>query len=146
MAIPYEYNKLPEAVGVNFNIDKWAGVNKRYTNDFEMVDCRNMTSDNYPYASPKKADKKVIAEGGIKRIYKVEGNKIYYIDKDEYLCYGEDGAKNFVTDKDGNKIQMNNVSCTNNYDGASVFYPDLQYITDENKCPSCGISIKEIII
>lgn len=140
MAVPYEPKGLPAVTTLDFNVSHWGGVNstKGYTADYEMVDCKNMGGDNYPYASPKKADKKMIAEDGIKRIYKIDGNKIYYIDKDEYLCFGEDGIKNYVVDKDGNKIQMNNVSCTNNYDDGTIFYPEMKYMNYENdiKTPS----------
>ena len=134
MAIPYESKPLPAVSTFPFDIGAWRGVNKIKGSqaDGEMADCKNMCSDNYPYASPRKPRGKIIDEQGIKRIYKVEGNRVYYIDADDYLCYAENGEKTFVTDSEGNKIQMPDVKCTNNYDKCSMFYPTLQYVDENN--------------
>lgn len=135
MAISYREEALPPVSTFPFDINRWGGVNKIKggQQDHEMADCKNMSSRNYPYASPRKPREKLIDEAGIKRIYKVEGNRIYYIDADDYLCYCEKDEKCFVTDSDGNQIQMQNVTCTNNYDKCSVFYPNMEYIDEENK-------------
>ncbi|MBQ7953900.1 MAG: hypothetical protein IJ332_04090, partial [Clostridia bacterium] len=110
--------------------------------DYEMADCKNMSSRNYPYACPRKPRKKLIDEQGIKRIYKVEENRIYYIDAEDYLCYCEDGNKNYVLNGDGNKIQMSGVTCTNNYDKNSIFYPAIRYIDEENNIKTSAYKIQ----
>ena len=138
MAIPYEPKPLPTVTTVDFNVSRWAGVNKIKGSqaDYEMVDCKNMCSDNFPYASPRKSREKLVDEAGIKRIYKVEGDRIYYIDKDDYLCYLENGEKSYVTYTENDvetKIQIADCTCTNNYDNNSVFYPAIKYIDEENK-------------
>lgn len=142
MAITYKEEALPAVSTFAFDINRWAGVNKikgsQY--DYEMADCKNMSSDNFPYASPRKPREKLIDEAGIKRIYKVEDGKIYYIDKDDYLCYTEKGVKSYVTYTDENdaeqKIQIKDCECTNIYDSFSVFYPYLLYINEKNE-PNC---------
>lgn len=134
MAIPYEPKPLPAVTTVDFNVDRWAGVNKIKGSqaDYEMSDCKNMSSDNFPYSSPRKAREKLLDEAGIQRIYKVEGDKVYYIDSDGYLCCGEGGLKNFVLNKE-EKIKFENITCTNNYDMFSVFYPSMSYIDRDNE-------------
>lgn len=139
MAIAYKEESLPAVSTFAFDINRWAGVNKikgsQY--DYEMADCKNMSSDNFPYASPRKPREKVIDEAGIKRIYKVEDGRIYYIDKDDCICYFENGVKSHITftDNEGieQKILMSDCTCTNNYDSNTVFYPNMQYLNEENK-------------
>ncbi len=133
MAVAYKEEALPEVSMLSFDINRWAGVNKIKGGqaDYEMADCVNMSSDNYPYASPRGSHEKLVDEQGIKRIYKVENDRIYYIDSEDCLCYAENGVKSYVVDDDDNKIQMYNVSCTNNYDESSIFYPYMNY-TDHN--------------
>ena len=89
MAIPYESKPLPAASIMDFNVSQWAGVNKIKGSqaDGEMADCKNMCADNFPYASPRKSREKLLDESGIQRIYKVDGNRVYYIDNEGYLCY-----------------------------------------------------------
>lgn len=138
MAIPYESKPLPAVSTFPFDIGAWQGVNiiKGAQADGEMAECKNMCSDNFPYASPRKSREKLIDEAGIKRIYKVEGNRVYYIDADNYLCYGENGTKNYVTYKDENeveqKIQIDECKCTNNYDENSIFFPEMAYTKKDN--------------
>ena len=69
MAIPYESKPLPAVTTVDFNVDRWAGVNKikGAQSDGEMADCKNMCSDNFPYSSPRKSREKVLDELGIQR-------------------------------------------------------------------------------
>ena len=146
MAIPYEPKPLPAVTTVDFNVSRWAGVNKIKGSqaDYEMVDCKNMCSDNFPYASPRKSRKKLIDEAGIKRIYKVEGDRIYYIDKDDYLCYLENGEKSYVTYTENDvetKVQIADCTCTNIYDEFSVFYPYIIYTDKENKINHTKYSI-----
>ena len=141
MAIPYESKPLPSVSAFGFDITSWAGVNKIKggQGDGEMADCKNMCSENYPYASPRRSREKILDEADVKRIYKVDGNRVYYIDKDDYLCYCENGAKNFITyteNETETKIKMGNCTCTNNYDKASVFYPNVSYLDEKNKV--CG--------
>ena len=138
MAIPYEPKPLPAVSTFPFEITNWRGVNKIKGGqaEGEMVNCKNMCSDNFPYASPRKPREKIIDEQGIKRIYKVEGEKVYCIDNENYLCYWENGVKNFVTYTEDDvdvKIQMAECTCTNNYDKGSVFYPTVKYVDEENK-------------
>ncbi|MBR5518021.1 MAG: hypothetical protein IKV86_03245 [Clostridia bacterium] len=130
MAIPYEQKLLPAASIMDFNVSQWAGVNKIKGSqaDYEMADCKNMCADNFPYASPRKSREKVVDESGIQRIYKVEGDKVYYIDAEGYLCYAEKGEKNQITDE-----KLDFVKCTNNYDNLTVFYPEMSYLDEENK-------------
>ena len=134
MSIPYESKPLPAVSTFPFDIGAWGGVNKTKGNqaEGEMADCKNMASDNYPYASPRKPRGLVIADN-VKRIYKVEGDSVYYIDGEDYLCYVADGVKSYVVNADNEKIQMADCICTNNYDGGSVFYPDVRYIGDDNE-------------
>ena len=50
MAIAYKEESLPAVSTFAFDINRWAGVNKikgsQY--DYEMADCKNMSSDNFP--------------------------------------------------------------------------------------------------
>ena len=138
MAIPYESKPLPAVTTVDFNVDRWAGVNKikGAQSDGEMADCKNMCSDNFPYSSPRKSREKVLDELGIQRIYKVDGDKVYYIDGDDYLCYTQKGVKGYVTYTENGadtKIQMSDCTCTNNYDTNSIFYPRIRCVDDRNK-------------
>lgn len=138
MAIPYESKPLPAVSSFAFDINRWAGVNKikgsQY--DYEMSDCKNMSSDNFPYASPRKPREKLIDEAGIKRIYKVEGDRIYYIDSEDYLCYCENGVKTYLQFKNENEEDVNmyasKVCCANNYDNVSIFYPSMNYVTENS--------------
>lgn len=138
MAIPYEPKPLPAVTTVDFSVDRWAGVNKIKGSqaDYEMSDCKNMSSDNFPYSSPRKAREKLLDEAGVQRIYKVEDNKIFYIDAEDYLCYVEEGVKKYIayTENDiETKVQMPFCICTNNYDRGSVFYPYIRYIDEKNQ-------------
>ena len=139
MAIPYESKPLPAVTTVDFNVDRWAGVNKIKGSqaDYEMADCKNMGSGNFPYASPRKPREKLIDEAGIKRIYKVEDDRVYYIDAEDYLCYWEKGVKTILEYKDENdvekKVKARKCLCTNNYDNTSVFYPDMMYMDKSGK-------------
>lgn len=139
MAIPYESKPLPAITTVDFNVDRWAGVNKIKGSqaDYEMADCKNMGSGNFPYASPRKPREKLIDEAGIKRIYKVEDDRVYYIDAEDYLCYWEKGVKTILEYKDENdvekKVKARKCLCTNNYDNTSVFYPDMMYMDKSGK-------------
>jgi len=129
MAIAYKEEALPSVATFGFDITRWAGVNtvKGSQYDYEMTDCKNMSSHNFPYASPRKPREKLIDEVGIKRIYKVEDGKVYFIDNEDCLCYVENGVKGYIEN-----IKMPECLCTNNYDKNTVFYPNMQYI-DENK-------------
>lgn len=131
---------LPTVAVMDFNVSRWGGVNKikGYTADYEMADCTNMCADNYPYASPRKPMKKVVSQEGIKRIYKVDGNGIYYIDSEDYLCFAQGDSKEFVVDSGGEKIQMSQVVCTNNYDENTVFYPGIRYVDGQ-----CNVKTSE---
>ena len=136
MAIPYKSNPLPSVSTFPFNINRWGGVNriKGAQADFEMQNCKNMSSKNYPYASPRLPRDKIADEADIKRIYKVEGERVYYIDGDDCLCFVEDGVKSYITQKESEeKITMQGCSCTNNYDKNTVFYPNMQYIDEESE-------------
>jgi len=134
VAIPYEPKPLPAINTVDFNVTQWAGVNKIKGSqaDYEMSDCKNMSSDNFPYSSPRKAREKLVDEAGIQRIYKVEDDKIYYTDIEDYLCYVENGVKSYVVNADNEKIQMKNCICTNNYDETTVFYPTMKFLKPDN--------------
>lgn len=136
MAIAYESKPLPAVTTLDFNISHWAGVNKTKgaQADYEMADCKNMGSNNYPYASPRASREKVLDEADIQRIYKVEGDKLYYIDGENYLCFSQNGVKGYVTYRENEvetKIQMADCGCTNNYDRSSIFYPDVRCIDQE---------------
>lgn len=136
MSIAFKEEALPSVSTFGFDITRWAGVNtiKGSQYDYEMTDCKNMCSDNFPYASPRKPREKLIYETGIKRIYKVEDGKVYFIDKEGYLCYSESETKHYVThSEEKNKIQIKACSCTNNYDEFSVFYPNIFYVDEEFK-------------
>ena len=139
MAIPYEQKLLPAASIMDFNVLQWAGVNKIKGSqaDYEMADCKNMCADNFPYASPRKSREKLLDESGIQRIYKVDGNRVYYIDNEGYLCYTESGAKHYLTHSE-KKIQIKPCSCTNNYDEFSIFYPNIFYV--DSKFEAKGIT------
>ena len=139
MAIPYEPKPLPAVTTVDFNVSHWAGVNKIKGSqaDGEMADCKNMCADNFPYASPRKSREKLLDESGIQRIYKVDGNRVYYIDNEGYLCYTESGAKHYLTHSE-KKIQIKPCSCTNNYDEFSIFYPNIFYV--DSKFEAKGIT------
>lgn len=134
MAIKYKEEALPAVSTFAFDISRWAGVNKikggQY--DYEMADCKNMSSDNFPYASPRKPREKLIDEQGIKRIYKVEDDRVYYIDKDDCLCYCENGEKLYLQYEDENgdikNMTVDDISCTNSYGDTSIFYPSMSYI------------------
>lgn len=130
MAIKFKEETLPSVSTFGFDITRWAGVNtiKGSQYDYEMTDCKNMCSDNFPYASPRKPREKLVDETGIKRIYKVEANRIYFIDSEDYLCYAENGVKSHIEN-----IKMPHCICTNNYDQSTVFYPNMQYVNEENK-------------
>ncbi len=148
VAIPYESKPLPAVSTFPFDIGAWGGVNKTKgaQSDGEMVACKNMASDNYPYASPRRSRELVIADD-VKRIYKVEGDSVYYIDGEDYLCCVADGVKSYVINSEDEKIQMSDCICTNNYDGGSVFYPNVRYIGEENEIFSikCPISFGDIV-
>lgn len=138
MAIPYESKPLPAVSTFPFDITSWRGINKikGAQADGEMVSCKNMSSDNFPYASPRKPREKLIDEQGIKRIYKVEGDRVYCIDSENYLCFWENGIKSYVTyteNETETKIQMADCTCTNNYNKGSVFYPNVRYVDEKNK-------------
>ncbi len=134
MAIAYKEEALPPVSSFAFDINRWAGVNKikggQY--DYEMADCVNMSSDNFPYASPRKPRECLYTEDGIKRIYKVEGDRIYFIDSDDKLAYAENGVKTILSYTDENGVEKyinaSNCLCTNNYDRTSVFYPNMIYV------------------
>lgn len=151
MAIEYKEEALPAVSTFAFDISRWAGINKikggQY--DYEMADCQNMSSDNFPYASPRKPREKLIDEDGIKRIYKVEDGKIFYIDSEDYICYSENGVKNYLTytdDEDAEqKVRMPECNCTNNYDKNSVFYPNMQYIDENNEIYSTRYKMSFLI-
>lgn len=134
MAIAYKEEALPVVSSFPFDIGYWEGINKinDAQNDSEMSDCFNMSSDSYPYASPRKKREKVVSEDGIKRIYNISDGYVYYIDKDDYLCRSKNGVKEFVTykDKDNNikKFDVSGCVCTSNYDNNSVFYPNMSYV------------------
>lgn len=130
MAIAYKEEALPSVSTFGFDITRWAGVNtvKGSQYDYEMADCKNMSSDNFPYASPRKPREKLIDEAGIKRIYKVEDGKVYFIDNEDCLCYVENGVKGYIEN-----LKMPECLCTNNYDKNTVFYPNMQYVNDKNK-------------
>ena len=139
MAISYKEEALPRVSTFPFDINRWAGVNKikgsQY--DYEMANCLNMSSDNFPYASPRKSRKCVLNEEGIKRIYKIEGDKIYYIDSNNNLSYFENGIKTPIKYIDENDIECTvsagGCICTNNYDYTSVFYPNMMYVDRKGK-------------
>ena len=140
MAIAYKEEALPKVATFPFDITHWKGVNKIKANryDHEMADCRNMSVDNYPYASPRKPRKKVVDEQGIKRIYKVENGTIYYIDNSNRLACYNDNIKNMLTyidEYDGleKQIEVKESLCTNNYDSNTVFYPDMMYVDIDGK-------------
>lgn len=134
MAVPYKEESLPAVSTFGFDVNRWAGINKikgsQY--DYEMTDCKNMSSDNFPYASPRKSRECIYSEDGIKRIYKIEDKKIYFIDKDNNLAVLENGTKTLqkYTDENNveNLINVNNCLCTNNYDRTSIFYPNMMYV------------------
>lgn len=138
MAIPYESKPLPAVSTFGFDITSWRGVNKIKGSQYdgEMADCKNMASENYPYASPRKPREKLIDEQEIKRIYKVENGKVYYIDSSDSLCYVENGVKTNLQYTNDNNELVNMVSrktcCTNNYDNVSVFYPSMNYVADDS--------------
>ncbi|MBQ7006803.1 MAG: hypothetical protein IJN59_03120, partial [Oscillospiraceae bacterium] len=137
MAIAYESKPLPAVTTLDFNISHWAGVNKTKgaQADYEMADCKNMGSNNYPYASPRASREKVLDEADIQRIYKVEGDKLYYIDGENYLCFSQNGVKGYVTHRENEvetKIQMADCGCTNNYDKTTVFYPTMRFLKTDN--------------
>ena len=148
MAITYKEEALPAVSTFAFDINRWAGLNKikgsQY--DYEMADCKNMSSDNFPYASPRKPRELIYAEEGIKRIYKVEDGKIYFIDPEDYLCYAENSVKSYITytDDEGTeqKVRMPECKCTNNYDKCSIFYPNIRYIDENNDVSSVKQSIE----
>ena len=135
MAIAYESKPLPAVSTFPFDISAWQGVNKIKGSqaDGEMADCKNMGSGNFPYASPRKPREKLIDEAGIKRIYKVEDDRVYYIDSENHLCYCENGVKAYVGDE---KIQIKETTTTNNYDEFTIFYPSIQYIDADHKLGS----------
>lgn len=138
MAIAYKEEALPKVATFPFDITHWKGVNKIKANryDQEMADCRNMSVDNYPYASSRKPRKKVVDEHGVKRIYKVDGNTVYYIDKDDCLCSFSNGKKEYIIYTENevdNKIVFPFCRCTNNYDDKTVFYPGITYLDEDNK-------------
>lgn len=134
MAIPYIEESLPDVSTFGFDINHWAGINniKGSQYDYEMSDCTNMSSDNFPYASPRKPRECVLKENGIKRIYKVDDEKIFYIDEENNLAYYENGIKNLVKYFDENLVEQTSSAggciCTNNYDYTSVFYPNMMYV------------------
>ena len=130
MAIAYKEEALPSVATFGFDITRWAGVNtvKGSQYDYEMADCKNMSSHNFPYASPRKPREKLIDEEGIKRIYKVEDGKVYFIDSEDCLCYVENGVKGYIE-----SLKMPECLCTNNYDKNTVFYPNMQYIDENSK-------------
>ena len=130
MAIAYKEEALPSVSTFGFDITRWAGINtvKGSQYDYEMADCKNMSSDNFPYASPRKPREKLIDEAGIKRIYKVEDGKVYFIDSEDCLCYVENGVKGYIEN-----LKMPECLCTNSYDKNTVFYPNMQYIGENNK-------------
>ena len=141
MAIQFQEQALPSPKSLAFDITHWGGLNKIKggQNQNEMADCKNMSSDLYPYASPRKARKKVVSETGIKRIYKVDGDKIYCIDSENRLCYFENGVKTLLKSKFGENeedIYIYNCSCSNNYDDCSVFYPEMAYTDYEGNYQS----------
>lgn len=138
MAIAYKEEALPKVATFPFDITHWKGVNKIKANryDQEMADCRNMSVDNYPYASSRKPRKKVVDEQGVKRIYKVDGSTVYYIDKDDCLCHFSNGKKEYIIYTENevdNKIVFPSCQCTNNYDDKTVFYPEITYLDENNK-------------
>lgn len=140
MAIAYKEEALPKVAAFPFDITHWKGVNKIKANryDQEMADCRNMSVDNYPYASPRKPRKKVVDEDGIKRIYKVENDVIHYIDNSDCIACHNGKDKELLTyidEFDGleKQIVVNESVCTNNYDSNTVFYPDMMYVNYEGK-------------
>ena len=132
MAIAFQEQALPSPQSLSFDITHWGGLNKIKggQSQNEMADCKNMSSDLYPYASPRKARKKVVSESGIKRIYKADGEKIYCIDAENRLCCFENGVKTLLKSKYGEteeQIYIYNCACSNNYDDCSVFYPEMAY-------------------
>lgn len=147
MAIQFQEQALPSPKSLAFDITHWGGLNKIKggQNQNEMADCKNMSSDLYPYASPRKARKKVVSETGIKRIYKVDGDKIYCIDSENRLCYFENGVKTLLKSKFGETeedIYIYNCSCSNNYDDCSIFYPEMAYTDYEGNYQSIDKTVE----
>lgn len=153
MAVEYKEEVLPAVSSFPFDIGYWEGINKisAAQSDSEMSDCFNMSSDFYPYASPRGKRKRVVSEEGIKRIYNISDGYIYYIDKDDCLCRSKDGVKENITytDKDGEirNIEVKECVCTTNYDKNTVFYPNMSYIkSDEAEDNEPNLSVKEFTI
>lgn len=146
MAVSFKEQDLPESKSLAFDITHWGGVNKikGSAQIYEFASCKNMSSERYPYTSPKKPLKRIVSEEGIKRIYKVSDEKVYCIDKNSRLCFFKDGEKELLTYTDGDvteNICILNCDCVNNYDDCSIFYPETAYTDYEGNLKRIGTPI-----
>lgn len=114
MAIPYKPQQLPQVQTLNFNIGDWEGLNqvKGKASLGEMVDMQNMTSNNYPYSSPREPretiatgivnPQKVISAGG--KLGYIAGEKLYFDNNGTFEDKGNVGVVSSYVDFNENVI------------------------------------------
>ncbi len=113
MAINYTPKPLPAQQRLGFNISAFYGVNKTGTAaNGEFIDCRNMSSDNFPYASPREP-REVIASGIVNpqrllfcgdRLSYIAGGKLNVKNGDAFDEVGEVGNVTSAVDFNNQKM------------------------------------------
>lgn len=122
MAIQYKEKALPSPQKIGFSIDTFSGININGTaSKGEFVNCKNLSGDRYPYASPR-ASKEVIADGIVapKRLFFAGDNMAYIANGQLYVKSGEEFESKGVVGEVKSIVDFNNQK--------TLFYPcDMEY-------------------
>ncbi len=117
MAIQYKEKALPSPQKIGFSIDTFSGININGTaSKGEFVNCKNLSGDRYPYASPR-ASKEVIADGIVapKRLFFAGDNMAYIANGQLYVNTGEEFESKGVVGEVKSIVDFNNADV--------LFYP-----------------------
>ncbi len=135
VAIQYKEKALPSPQKIGFSIDTFSGININGTaSKGEFVNCKNLSGDRYPYASPR-ASKEVIADGIVapKRLFFAGDNMAYIANGQLYVNTGEEFESKGVVGEVKSIVDFNNQK--------TLFYPcDMEYdyesgiLTEVNEC------------
>lgn len=117
VAIQYKEKALPSPQKIGFSIDTFSGININGTaSKGEFVNCKNLSGDRYPYASPR-ASKEVIADGIVapKRLFFAGDNMAYIANGQLYVNTGEEFESKGVVGEVKSIVDFNNTDV--------LFYP-----------------------
>ena len=132
MAIKYVEEPLPAQQKLGFNINSFYGVNNTGTAaNGEFVTCKNMTSDCYPYASPREP-REVIASGienpqrvlfcGDRLSY-IAGGKLNVKSGEGFADVGEVGTVTSAVDFNNQKMLFYPTSLVYDYEDMTLTEP-----------------------